>query len=323
MDIEAFTAERSAAWDRLAALSTRRGLSGAEADELVWLYERVATDLSRLRSEAPDPALVSQLSARLAAARAKILGPHDTSAGAVRRFIELTAPEALYRLRWWALGCTVGSVLLAVLAGVWVVGHPTALALIGSPEELEEYVNESFADYYSEYAHGSFAALVWTNNARIAALCVAGGITGVFPVYMLFENSVAVGAMGGLMWSRGAGEVFFGLILPHGLLELTCVFVAAAVGLKLFWAWVAPGAVTRGQALAVEGRAAAASVVALSAALGLSGLIEGFVTPSSLPGGVKIALGTMALAAFLAYMLGAGRRATRILAAETPRYQDA
>ncbi|MDR2114456.1 MAG: stage II sporulation protein M [Bifidobacteriaceae bacterium] len=318
MDIEAFTAERAAAWEQLAALSAKRQLSGAEADQLVWLYERVATDLSQLRSEAPDPTLVSQLSTRLATARTKILGAHDTSTGAIRRFIELTVPEALYRLRWWALGCTASSVLVAVIAGVWVVKHPAALTLLGSPEELDEYVNQSFTNYYSEYAHGSFTALVWTNNARIAAFSVAFGITGIYPVYMLFQNAVNVGAGGGLMWSRGAGDVFFGFILPHGLLELTCVFVAGAVGLKLFWAWVAPGAQTRAQALAVEGRAAAASVVALSAALGLSGVLEGFVTPSSLPGAVKITLGVLALAAFLTYLLGAGRRASRILAMEGP-----
>jgi uncharacterized membrane protein SpoIIM required for sporulation len=316
VDVEAFAAERGASWERLEQLAGRRALDGAEADELVWLYERVATDLSALRSEAPDPSLVSELSARLGAARARILGAHDSSTGALRRFVELTVPEALYRLRWWALGCAALSVAVAVLSGVWVVTQPSALALLGTPEEQQEYVDQAFAGYYSEYAHSSFAALVWTNNARIAALCVAGGITGIFPALVLFQNAVSVGAMGGLMWSHGAADVFFSLILPHGLLELTCIFVAGAVGLRLFWAWVAPGARTRGAALADEGKAAASAVVALSAALALSGLVEGFVTPSGLPHWLKIALGALALGAFAAYMLVAGRRAARVLGAE-------
>src|SRR5699024_11669474 len=50
-------------------------------------------------------------------------------------------------------------------------------------------------------------------------------------------------------------DVFFGLILPHGLMELTAIFIAAAAGLKLFWAWVSPGPRTRSRALAEEGRA--------------------------------------------------------------------
>ena len=46
-------------------------------------------------------------------------------------------------------------------------------------------------------------------------------------------------------FSLAANGLFFGLILPHGLLELTCLFVAAGVGLRLFWAWVSPGPRTR------------------------------------------------------------------------------
>ncbi|MDR2378987.1 MAG: stage II sporulation protein M, partial [Bifidobacteriaceae bacterium] len=138
------------------------------------------------------------------------------------------------------------------------------------------------------------------------------GITGILPALILFENAVALGATGGMMWAHGAGDIFFGLILPHGLLELTCVFVAGAVGLRLFMAWVAPGPRRRAQSLADEGKAAVASVVALTAALGLSGLVEGFVTPSGLPEWLKIAIGALALAAFLAYMLAAGRRAARL-----------
>ncbi|MDR0626960.1 MAG: stage II sporulation protein M [Bifidobacteriaceae bacterium] len=316
MDIEAFAMERNSSWERLGTLAGRRALTGAEADELVWLYERVATDLSQLRSEAPDPALVSALSARLGSARTRILGAHDTSTGALRRFVELTVPEALYRLRWWAAGCALVSIIVAVVAGIWVVTEPAALALLGTPEEQQVYVDEAFANYYSEYEHGSFAALVWTNNARVAALCVAGGISGVFPAVVLFQNAVMVGAMGGLMWSHSAGGVFFSLILPHGLLELTCVFVAGAVGLRLFWAWIAPGQRSRAQSLAHEGTAAGAAVVGLSVALALSGLIEGFVTPSALPQWLKITLGALALTAFAAYMLLFGRRAARILAVE-------
>ena len=60
---------------------------------------------------------------------------------------------------------------------------------------------------------------------------------------------------------------FFGLILPHGLLELTAVFVAAGVGLRLFWGWVDPGARTRCRRSPSEGRAA------MSVALGLVGVL--------------------------------------------------
>jgi uncharacterized membrane protein SpoIIM required for sporulation len=311
VDIETFSAAHAPIWQRLGELTKRRRLTGAEADELVRLYQRTATHLSQLRSAAPDPDLVSQLSITLAAAQAKIAGAHESSWSVVRRFAEATVPVALYRIRWWSLGVTAACVLLGIAAGFWVVHQPDALAMLGTRAERQAYVDDAFTQYYSEFPHPSFSASVWTNNAFIAVLCVATGITGLFPAFVLFQNAVAVGAMGGLMWSHGAQGVFFQMILPHGLLELTAVFVAGAAGLHLFWTWLVPGPRPRARALAQEGRATIAVAVALTLALAVSGVIEGFVTPSSLPWWIKIAIGAIAAGAFWAGVFALGRRAAR------------
>src|SRR5699024_378871 len=106
----------------------------------------------------------------------------------------------------------------------------------------------------------------------------------------------------------GLGE-FFGLILPHGLMELTAVFIAVGTGLKLFWSWVAPGPKPRGRSLVEEGRALVTVVIGLVVVMGVSGIVEGFVTPSALPGGVKIAIGAVVLAGYWVYTIVLGRRA--------------
>ena len=87
--------------------------------------------------------------------------------------------------------------------------------------------------------------------------------------------------------------------------------VAGAAGLHLFWAWVAPGNRSRGEALAAEGRALATVALGLIVSLFVAGLIEGFVTGWSLPWPIKIGIGAAALAAFLVYMLVIGGRAHR------------
>ena len=107
------------------------------------------------------------------------------------------------------------------------------------------------------------------------------------------------------------GDLFFGLILPHGLLELTAVFVAAGVGLRLFWSWVAPGDRSRAQSLAAEGRSAGGVAMGLVVVLLVSGVIEAFVTPSRLPTWARIAIGVVAELGFLAYVFVPGRRAFR------------
>ena len=75
------------------------------------------------------------------------------------------------------------------------------------------------------------------------------------------------------------------------------------------WAWVVPGPRTRSQSLAAEGRSAVGVVVGLAFVLLVSGIIEGFVTPSGLPTWARIAIGVLAEVAFLAYVFVLGKRA--------------
>ena len=311
VDLDAFAAVHSGTWARLEELAKRRDLTGAEVDELVRLYQVVATHLSTVRSVAPDPAVVGRLSDVLGRARATIAGAHDPSVTDVARFFRLALPAALYRIRWWTLGVALAFVALGAVVAVHMLTTPGAMELAGTPEERAQYAEVAFEQYYSEHPHGSFAAMVWTNNAWVATLCVALGISGVGTAAVLFFNAVAVGSSAAVMAEAGYLDLFFQLILPHGLLELTCVFVAAAAGLKLFWSWVDPAGRPRGRAVAEEGRALVTVVLGLALALGVSGLVEGFVTPSSLPWPAKIAVGAVPFAAFWAYVLVLGRRAVR------------
>jgi uncharacterized membrane protein SpoIIM required for sporulation len=184
---------------------------------------------------------------------------------------------------------------------------------MGTPSQQQEYVENSFAEYYTPGA--GFATMVWTNNAFLTAVCIATGITGFGPVYFLAKNAIGVGATGGMMAAHGHLDMFLQLIAPHGLLELTAVFVAGAAGLRIFWTWVDPGPRPRGKALAQEARALFTVAIGLVGVLAVSGLIEGFVTGSALPWAVKVGIGVVALAAFWTYTLVLGRRA--VLAGHT------
>jgi uncharacterized membrane protein SpoIIM required for sporulation len=311
MDLDAFVAVHAAEWDRLDALSGRRRLSGAEVDELVTLYQRAATHLSVIRSAVPDPALAGRLSTTVARARSAVTGGHEPLWRELARLAVVSFPVAVYRARWWALFAAALTVVVAVAFGAWVATTPAAQAAVGSPAEIRRLVEVDFESYYSEYAAGSFAARVWTNNAWVAALCVALGITGVGVLWVLVQNAVGIGVVGGLMAANGRLDLFFGLITPHGLLELTAVFVAAGAGLKLFWAWVDPGPRPRGRALAEEGRSMITVAMGLVAVLAVSGVIEAFVTPSPLPTAARIGIGVVAWATFLGYVAVLGGRGAR------------
>lgn len=311
MDVDAFVNANARRWFRLDELSRRRRLSGQEADELVDGYQQVATHLSVVRSAAPDASLVAYLSSVLARARTRTTGTRSTSWRDVATFLTATFPAALYRTRRWWLATLAANVAAAAVMMTWLVQHPGAESSLISSSQAERLVKVDFERYYSEYAASHFAAEVWTNNAWVAALCVALGVLGVPVLFLLFQNIFNVAVIGALMISHGRGSLFFGLILPHGLLELTAVFVAAGVGLRLFWSWVDPGGTTRLQSLAHEGRSAAAVALGLVLVLFVSGVIEAFVTPSGLPTWARIGIGVLAEAAFMTYVFVPGRRAFR------------
>lgn len=309
MDIDAFCAAHRDQWDRLDALVARRRLRGSEADELIALYRLAARHLSQVRTTAPDPQLIAELSTRVARARARVTGTRETRFSDLRGFLVRTVPAALYRVRWWTLGVTAAELVIALVVGVWTVRSPEAMAALGTPNELADYAHHSFEAYYSTYSAPEFAGQVWTNNARIAAVCVASGITGILPVLMLWLNAVNLGQAGAIMADHDALGLFLALISPHGLLELTCVFIAGGAGLRLFWTVLVPGARSRGRALAEEGRTLITVAVALAGALAVSGVIEAFVTPAPVPWALKIAVGGLALAALWTYTIVLGRRA--------------
>ncbi|MCE0486423.1 stage II sporulation protein M [Ornithinimicrobium sediminis] len=311
MDLDALVARRQRAWERLGALSRRRRLDGAEADELLDGYARTATDLSIVRSSAPDASVVHHLSLLLTGARLRATSPARAGWAGVGRFFVEDFPAALYRMRRWWVVTALANVAVGVALGTWLFYNPVVENTLLTPAEIQQLVDSDFETYYTENPAGSFATLVWINNAWVAAQCIAFGVLGLPVLWVLWQNISNVAVIGALMHAEGRAGVFWGLLTPHGLLELMAIFVAAGVGLRLFWAWVDPGPRTRLASLAAEGRSAATVSLGLVVVLLVSGVIEGFVTPSPLPTWARVGIGVLALAAFLTYVWTLGRSAVR------------
>jgi uncharacterized membrane protein SpoIIM required for sporulation len=310
VDLDAYVAEHAAEWRRLEQLSSRRRLAAAEVDELVALYQRAATHLSVVRSRSPDPALVARLSRLVLAARGAVTGGPTFSWRAIGRFFTITFPLAVYRAWPWWCGVAVGFSAVSFGLMAYVAANPDVALLFMSEAAFEDLVNHDFAAYYSQFQPQNFSFQVWANNAFLTAQVLAAGVLIVPVFYLLWVNALNVGIVGGAMISAGRADVFFGLIMPHGLLELTAVFVGAGFGLRIGWAWIAPGPLrTRGRALAETAREGMVVALGLVVVLAVSGILEGFVTPAPLPAVVRVGFGSLVWIAFFVYVVVLGRRA--------------
>ncbi len=311
MDLDSFIAVREPRWQRLEQLAKLRGMPGAAADEFAQLYQLTATDLSQVRAAAPDPQLISRLSILLANARTHLAGANQPMWKQIARFFARDLPLSLYRLRWPTVGVTIAFVAIAIATAVYISNEPGALDQVGSFEARQDYANTQFESYYSQYPSSSFFARVWTNNSWVVLQSVGGGFTGIFTVWVQYANAASTGTAAAIMYEFGYLGLFFKLIMPHGLLELTAIWISGAAGLRIFWSLMVPGERKRMDAIAAEGRMLIGVALGLVAVLMAAGLMEGFVTGSRLPWLAKDAIGVLVLAGFWTYVIYFGRIAAR------------
>ena len=267
-----------------------------------------------------DPALQGELTHLVADAASVVYGTTARSRSAVLDFVRVQWPAAVWRLRVQLGIATVALVLPALLIGGFVVRDARALPALGSEQDLTQFVEQDFTDYYTENPNPVFAALVGTNNIQVGLLAFGAGVLGGLPtLYVLAFNGLNVGVAGGIITAYGRPAVFWTSILPHGLLEIAAIITSGAAGMRLGWSLLAPGDRWRSDALAEEGQRAAVVVLGLLLAFTGAALVEGFVTPRSWPAWIEIGIGALALAAFAVPVLVRGRAAAAELAARRGR----
>jgi uncharacterized membrane protein SpoIIM required for sporulation len=315
VDVDGYIEARQHEWARLATLtrSTRRSvrrLGPGELDELIRLYQRVSAHLSHARATYDNAGLNGRLTRLVADANAVIYGKRARTIRAVVTFVADTFPAAVWRSRRFVLVAALLTLAPAVATGTWLAVSDRAVEASAPEAVREAYLEEDFESYYSSEPAAQFATEVTVNNIRVSILAFALGIAGcVGTAYVLIYNGASVGFAAGLFHAAGEAPRFWGLILPHGLLELSAVIIAGGAGLRMGWAIIAPGDRSRTEALAEEGRRSVVIIIGLIAAFVVAGLIEGFVTGSDLSTPIRVGIGLAVEAAFIVYLVTQGRAA--------------
>jgi uncharacterized membrane protein SpoIIM required for sporulation len=315
VDIDAFVASRQGAWSRLQELTRKarriRNLSPQELDELTELYQRSGTDLTHARvAYSAEPALISRLTLLVGDTHAVLYGQREGEVGrTIGEFVTVTFPAAIVSLRRFILVATLLTVVPWITFQVWLAISPRAFDVSGPAAAREAYINEDFEAYYSSQPAQNFATQVFLNNVRVAFLAFAAGILlCVVTAAILAYNGAAAGMAGGVFTHVGQADKFWGLILPHGMLEISAVIVAGAAGLRIGWTLIDPGDRARRTALTDEARNAGSVLVGLVAAFLLAALVEGFVTGRPWSTWVRVGIGATVFCAFWGWTIVYGLR---------------
>ncbi len=273
------------------------------------LYRSAVGDLGLARRGLPGEPVVARLESLVGRARTTV---YDTE---VRRESIWSFFSTGY---WQRVRSSPGALLVAagllfvpaLLAFVWA-GHDPAAALGVVPEAfrgIEDGSRTAGSAGLSSAQSSAFASEIMTNNIRVTFLAFAGGLSfGVGTVATLMFNGVLLGAVGGLATHAGRGSAFFTLVIAHGVLELSCIVIAGAAGLRVGRALVSPGRKTRGAAVVTEARAAIELVLGTAPWLVLAGLIEGFITPAGYGFAINAAVGLLVGGTYWSLVVWRGR----------------
>jgi uncharacterized membrane protein SpoIIM required for sporulation len=301
-------------WKRLEEIvlkSGRRGLyslSYAELRELGLLYRQVASDLSSVSQDATDRRLADYLNQLLANAHNLIYMGRRRQRAGIWHFYRAGFPR-IFRANF--------SYTFAAFAIFFAAAVTGFLACLGQPSFQRFFLGAQMNDTIERRQMWTESVLtikplassaIMTNNLTVSFTTFALGITaGLGTVYMLVVNGLLMGVVSAACWQAGLGLRLATFVAPHGVLELPAIFVAAAGGLLMARGLLFPGSLPRRDALILYGGQGVRLALGIIPMLVVAGLIEGFLSASSLPVSAKFALAATLLGLLILYLGRAGR----------------
>ncbi|MDQ1397617.1 MAG: hypothetical protein QOG64_2876 [Acidimicrobiaceae bacterium] len=286
MNVDRFIADGQDRWTELRRLlASAKGrperLGPAGVRTLGRLYREAAADLALARARFPLDPVTPALEALVGEARVAVYG----AVGRRQSVVEFARRGYWRRVRERPVLLLLAAVLTfgpVAVTAAWAVrdpGHAGAL-VPGAYQSVTQPRPHGARLGLPAGARSEVATQIFTHNIRIAFMAFAGGITiGIVTVILLLTNGIMLGVIGGLAFQSGNGSVFTQLVIGHGVLELSCIVVAGASGLRLAMAIIDPGRRKRADVIAESARAAVEIALGTAVWLVVAGLVEGLITP--------------------------------------------
>ncbi len=327
IDLRQFIETERKIWDELAQRIQRlendpnTALSVTDAERIYYLYERTSSALVRITTFAAEPSLVLFLQSLVARAYTELneVRSRDRNFNLVRWFF-VTFPATFRRYRRFFLFALILTLSGGAFGGLALAFDPEAKPallgafphLLGDPNERvrEEEAKEGSQRLAGE--HTTFSAMLMTHNTRVAIGVLALGMTwAIGTMILLFYNGAILGAVI-VDYVRAGQSVFLaGWLLPHGVVEIPAILIAAQAGLLLGQALIGWGSSESiGQRLRSIGTALVTLICGAGLMLIWAGIIESFLSQYHqpvVPYAAKIGFGLTELLVLIAFLCFSGR----------------
>lgn len=316
MSNDQFIDKRKNAWQRLEDLLTLldrtslRRLHRAEVRELGRIYRRTASDLAVARAESRDPRLINYLNSLVIRAHGRIYRADAQGGARIRGFFARELPRTFrHTWRYTALSFSV-FMLFSVIGFVGSHRDPEFSELVGVSPAFRELYIETKTHWWEDLneANQVGASSILTHNIQITIYTFAfGALFGLGTLFYLAYNGANIASVVALAYRAGFGNDLITFMVGHGVIELSCIFIAGGAGLLIGSALIVPGDLTRADALKTRGKDAIRLMMGVATLLVIAGIIEGFISPAPINPAIKFSIGAVTGIALYSYLLLAGR----------------
>ena len=314
-----FINQRKNAWQRLEELlrlldhASLRRLHREEVRELGRIYRRTASDLAIARAESRDPRLVNYLNSLVIRAHGRIYRADAQGGRKILNYFTRELPQTFRRTWRYTFVSFFVFFIFSVFSFVATRYDPEFSELIGVDAAFREVVIETKTHWWESLneANQAGASEIMTNNIMVTIYTFALGATfGVGTLFYLAYNGANIASVLALTYRAGFGNDLVTFMVAHGVIELTCIFIAGGAGLLVGTALIMPGDLTRADALKTRGMEAVRLMLGVAILLVIAGIIEGFVSPAPIDPRIKYSIAAVTGVALYSYLLFVGHKAS-------------
>jgi uncharacterized membrane protein SpoIIM required for sporulation len=314
-----FIDQRKTAWERLEDLlklldsRSLRRLHRDEVRELGRIYRRTASDLAVARAESRDPRLINYLNSLVIRAHGRIYQADPHGGSRIKEFFARDFPQT-FRRTWRYTAVSFGVFMIfGVFSFLGTKADPEFSELVGVAPSFRELYIETKTHWWEDLnkANQVGASSILTHNIQVTILTFAfGAFFAVGTLFYLAFNGANIASVLALTYRAGFGNDLLTFMVGHGVIELSCIFMAGGAGLLIGSALLMPGDLSRADALKSRGKEAVRLMMGVAILLVVAGTIEGFVSPAPIPAAIKFSIGAITGLALYSYLLLAGRPQT-------------
>ncbi|WP_432666372.1 stage II sporulation protein M [Wukongibacter baidiensis] len=303
-----FIQKHSSSWEELKRLTDildKKGISTLDPNQLrkfLYLFRMTSHHLAYSRTHFRESDVVPYLNSLIGRAHNHIYAVKKGSISGIFKYFKIEFPRQIKLFRSYILSAFL----------IFMIGFILSLALVTiNSENASYFLPQSMIDSIDwdmdsneAWDYPLMSSIIMVNNISVSFKAFVLGITlGIGTIYVLFYNGAILGALTGLVYIFGNPIHYWSLILPHGIIELTAIFISGGAGLILARSILIPREYSRRHSIMKGAKEAVSLVFGVILMLIIAGIIEGFFTPLSISPNGKLMFAVATAVGLVIYFL--------------------